>query len=157
MVYYLQGKAVMAIPRPRYNAKKKRRRGSKFKQGYYQPNNPEKFRAAQDPLMNSGPVPFYRSSWELKMYKWCDNNNDIEYWGTESIHIKYFDPVKNKIRRYYPDVFIKFLDGRKIIIEIKPAKENNHPTNIAKWESATKYAEQIGAEFVVMNEKHLGL
>lgn len=143
------------IPRKRYNDKKKRT-GSKFKSGFYQPKNPEKFKQSSN-IMNSGPLPQYRSSWELKFYKWADMNEDVEFWGTESVAIPYFDPVKNKNRRYFPDVFIKFKDGRKVIIEIKPQKQNNHPTNIAKWESAELYAKKIGAQFVVMNEKHLGV
>jgi hypothetical protein len=143
------------MKRVRYNNKKKRT-GSRFKQGYYQPVNPEKFRQSSN-MMNTGPFPFYRSSWELKMYRWCDQNENIEFWGTESVHIPYFDPVKQKMRRYFPDVFIKFNDGRKVIIEIKPASQNNNPTNQAKWEQAQKYAKQIGGEFVVMNEKQLGV
>jgi hypothetical protein len=84
----------MAIPRPRYNNKRKRRTnkfktGSKFKQGYYKPQNPEKFHQSLDETMNSGEYPFYRSSWELKAYRWADLSEDIEYWGTESISIKY--------------------------------------------------------------------
>ena len=146
----------MAVARPRYNNKRKRKPGGKFKQGFYQPQYPEKFKASSN-IMNTAPIPQYRSSWELKMYKWCDMNEDIEYWGTESMAIPYFDPVKQKQRRYFPDVFIKFKDGRKVIVEIKPAAQNKHPTNQAKWESAEKYAKQIGADFVVMNEKHLGV
>jgi hypothetical protein len=152
----------MAISRPRYNQKKKRRTnkfktGSRYKQGYYYPKHPEKFKASLDETMNSAPVPFYRSSWELKFYRWCDENDDIEYWGTESIAIKYYDPQKKKMRRYYPDVFLKFKDNRMFIIEIKPAAQNNNPTNIAKWEAARIYAEKVGATFLVMNEKDLGV
>ncbi|MCD6434983.1 MAG: TnsA endonuclease N-terminal domain-containing protein [Clostridiales bacterium] len=145
----------MALPRPRYQAKKKRRRKSKFKQGFYQPNNPEKFKPSQDTHMNEGPIPYYRSGWELKFYAWCDNNNDIEYWGTESTHIKYISPKDGQPHRYFPDIFIKFLDGRKMIIEIKPAKQVKSAINQAKFEAANRYADQIGAKFVVITEKEL--
>ena len=91
------------------------------------------------------------------MYKWCDLNEDIEFWGTESVAIPYISPKDNKPHRYFPDIFIKFKDGRKIIVEIKPKSQNNMPVNQAKWESAKIFAKQIGAEFIVMNEKHLGI
>jgi len=144
------------ISRPRYNNKRKRKQTSKFKQGFYTPKNPDKFKESNN-IMNSGTLPQYRSSWELKMYKWCDLNDDIEFWGTESIAIPYISPKDNKPHRYFPDIFIKFKDGRKVIIEIKPKSENNNPVNLAKWEAADLYAKQIGAEFIVMNEKHLGI
>jgi len=147
----------MAVSRPRYNKKRKRRSTSRYKQGYYIPQNPEKYRASLDETMNSGPNPFYRSSWEKKFYIWCDLNDDIEFWGTESIAIPYISPKDGQRHRYFPDVLIKFKNEKKVVIEIKPASQNKDPVNIAKWESAEHYCKQIGAEFVVMNEKHLGV
>ncbi len=149
----------MAISRPRYNQRKKRRLGpgKKFKQGFYNPKNPDKFRASQDITMNSGPLPFYRSSWELRVYRWCDESDQVEFWGTESINIKYISPKDNKPHRYFPDVFIKFVDGRKMIVEIKPLAQVNSPINQAKFEAAHLYAEKIGGEFVIMTEKDLNI
>ena len=73
----------MAISRSRYHAKKKRRGGSKFKQGYYIPKNPEKYQQPLDQTMNSGPYPFMRSSWEKRFAVWCDESDKVEYWGCE--------------------------------------------------------------------------
>ena len=145
------------ISRPRYNKKRKRRRGSRFKQGYYSPMNPQKYIKPVDETMNSGTEPFYRSSWELKFYKWADESDQIKTWSTEYIAIPYYDPQKNKNRRYFPDVFLEFIDGRRVIVEIKPRSQFGDVTNQAKWEAATNYAQQINAEFVVMSEKDLGV
>ena len=143
------------MKRPRYY--KKQRRKSRYKQGFYLLKNPEKYRPAVDKTMNPASLPFFRSSYEYKFYKWVDENEDIEYWGTESISIKYYDTQKNKIRRYYPDVFLKFKDGKKMIVEIKPASQCKMQNNLDKWESARNYARQIDAKFIVLTEKELGI
>jgi hypothetical protein len=149
------------ISRPRYNSRKKRyakkTNKSRFKQGYYTPKNPQKYIKPIDETMNSGSEPFYRSSWELKMYQYVDTNPEIKSWSTEYVAIPYYDPVQNKNRRYYPDIFVQFQDGRKLIIEIKPRSQYNNLTNQAKWEAAKLYAKSINAEFIVMNEKDLGI
>ncbi len=152
----------MAIPRYRYHQKKQRRKTSplgskKFKQGYYTPQNPEKYKQPLDSTMNSGNLPFYRSSWELKFYEWCDMSSKVEMWGVEVLHIKYLSPKDNRMHRYFPDVFVKFIDGRRIIIEIKPLSQIKTPINLAKFESARQYCDLAGIEFMVMTEKDLGI
>jgi hypothetical protein len=151
----------MAIKRPRFQAKKKRRQinagqgKSRFKQGFYQPVNPEKFRCSKDPTMNSGEFPFYRSSWELIMYKYFDNHKDVEYWGTESVAIRYISPKDGQPHRYFPDIFVKWKNSKKTIIEIKPDSQTSLPINEAKFKAAREVADKLGAEFIVITEKHL--
>lgn len=149
----------MSVSRPRYKQKKQRKAGPgrKFKRGFYQPVNEEKYRQPIDKLMNSSVIPEYRSSWELKMYKWCDNSDIVEYWGTEVVHIIYWDSLQQKERRYYPDIFIYFTDGRKAVVEIKPAAQCKLQNNIDKWSAAKRYCEKINAEFIIMTEKELGI
>jgi len=54
-----------------------------------------------------GQVPIIvRSSWERMFCQWADMNPNIIEWSSESITIKYFDPVQKKLRRYYPDFLI---------------------------------------------------
>lgn len=145
----------MAMSRPRYARKRSRLRKTRFKQGTYIPVNEDKYRRAVDKYMNGGRYPFYRSSWELKFYKYCDMSENVEYWGSEILSIPYISPKDGQVHRYFPDVFVKTKDGRKFIIEIKPEKQRNNPINRAKWESARNYAKRIGAEFIVLSEKEL--
>ncbi len=148
----------MSVSRPRYYQKKQRKGRSKFKQGIYFPINEDKYLEPIDKTMSkvTGGAT-YRSSWELKFYKWCDNNPKVKFWGTEVLPIKYLSPKDNQIHRYYPDVFIKFHDETKVIVEIKPKSQVNNPINLAKFAAAEEYAKSSGSTFVVMTEKELGI
>lgn len=145
--------------RSRYNDKKKRRNknngGSKFKRGFYQPVNENKYRAAVDKTMNSQIFPEYRSSWELAFYKWCDVSDKIDYWGTESFAIPYISPKDNQVHRYYVDIVMQMKSGQKHLVEIKPKNQCNAPINLAKWEAARNYCKQINAIFTVVTEIEL--
>lgn len=153
----------MAIPRPRYKKKKQRaqtnRTGSKskFKQGYYKPINEEKYRQPLDHTMNALLYPEYRSSWELKLFKFLDNSENVEYWTSEPFPIKYVSPKDGLIHRYFPDALVKFKDGRKFLIEIKPQNQKSDPINIAKWEAAEQFCALHNLKFVVMTENELGI
>jgi len=140
----------------RYQSKR-RRSGNKFKRGLYQPINEEKYQKPMDKTMNKGDLPEYRSSWELKLMKWCDVNIDVEYWTTEPFAIPYVKPTDNQIHRYFPDFLIKFKDGTKWLIEIKPQNQWGDPINIAKWNSAKEFCSKNGLIFRVMGEKELGI
>ena len=57
-------------------------KNSGFNQGYFNPVYPEKY-AGKPPII-------YRSSWELKFMKMCDNREDIVKWSSEPVEIKYW-------------------------------------------------------------------
>ena len=152
----------MPVSRKRYTDKKKRnaskpggRRGSRFKRGFYQPVNESKYRKPVDTHMNSGPIPEYRSSWELVFMKYCDFSENIEYWGTESFAISYISPKDNQPHRYYVDFVFVTTSGDKHLVEIKPAGQKKCPINLAKWEAAERYCNEIGAQFSVVTEIEL--
>lgn len=71
-----------------------------------------------------------RSSWEHRVVTFLDANL-IEYeW--ESLKIDYFDPIKSKMRKYIPDLY---LPNTNTVIEIKPTAFLNNPVVIAKAEA----------------------
>jgi len=109
--------------------------------------------------MNSGPIPEYRSSWELKLYKFLDGNPDVEWWSTEPFAIPYISPKDNKPHRYFPDALVKFVDGRKFLIEVKPKSQIYDPIVQAKAYAAVEYCKQQGDDlkFIFMTEKELGV
>jgi hypothetical protein len=144
----------------------------KYKQGIYRPINPRKFIGKV--------LPTYRSSYELKFFRWADTNSSILAWGSENIIIPYTNPLDNKVHRYFVDNFIVFKDKdgiqRKLIIEIKPSKQTIKPehtkgkhkktilyeqttwiTNQAKWAAATEWAKRKGMVFTILTEKELNI
>ena len=99
-------------------------RDSKYHQGFFHPKNPEKYIGDVNNIV-------YRSSWELKFMQWCDKNPNILSYGSEEIKIKYYDPVKQRVRHYFPDFIIKVQEQtgqiKKYLVEIKPQKQTVAP------------------------------
>lgn len=122
---------------------------------------------------------FYRSMWELKFMKWCDNNPAVLEWGSEEVVIPYLSPVDGRVHRYFVDFFVKIRNAngtvRRYLIEIKPKKFTEPPRrpakqtrryiqevssyviNQAKWERARAFCEERDWRFLVLTEKELGI
>lgn len=140
--------------------------------GRYRVLNPKKYKGDLTEIV-------YRSSWELKFMKWCDTNDSVLEWGSETTIIPYRSPVDNKIHRYFVDFYIKVKDKqgniKKYLVEIKPEKFTKPPeipkvktkrfieevflygTNQAKWKQANEYCLDRGMQFLVLTEKDLGI
>ena len=138
----------------------------------YAPSHPEKYLGDPNNII-------CRSSWERKFCRWCDLNENIISWGSEEIHIKYYDPVKKRVRNYFPDFIIKVKerDGKikKYMIEVKPKKQTVPPkprsrttksyinevytyaTNQAKWKAAEEFCKDRMIEFKIITEDELGI
>jgi hypothetical protein len=128
----------------------------------------------QNPGKYVGKYPIVcRSSWERNFAQWLDCQKQVLEWSSEGIIITYFDPVFGKMRRYFPDFYMKTKAG-KFIIEIKPYKEtipprkskkksrktviteqNTYKRNQAKFEAAERFAENIGMTFKIYTEREL--
>mgnify|MGYP003345805894 CR=1 FL=1 len=140
--------------------------------GRFIPRNPQKYKGDHTNII-------YRSSWELKVMKWLDENHQILQWGSEEIIIPYKSPVDGRWHRYFPDFFVKVMqrDGqiKTTILEVKPKKQTVEPikqqrktkkyvtevvtygVNQAKWKYAEEYCLDRGWEFKIVTEDHLGL
>ena len=139
--------------------------------GVYKPENPKKY------LGNANQI-VYRSLWERKLMRYCDTNTKVIKWASEEIAIKYYNPVKKRAARYFPDFYMEYIDKdnkkKKCLIEVKPAKETKPPTykrrtknvliaeamfeqNQAKWQAAREFCLDQGWEFRIMTEKELGV
>lgn len=122
----------------------------------------------------------YRSSWELKMMRWCDRNPSVIKWNSEDVVIKYFSKADNKYRNYHMDFYIicRQTNGNivKLLIEVKPYNQTIPPkkrgrkseqtyinelhtwqVNKDKWEQAEKFAQQNGMIFKIFDEYDLGI
>ena len=71
--------------------------------GIYKPENPKKYIGDANQIV-------YRSLWERKMFRYCDTNEKILKWASEEIAIRYFNPVKKRVARYFPDIYIEYIN-----------------------------------------------
>lgn len=143
------------------------KKNSKYIQGIFIPKNKQKF---------IGSKAVYRSSLELRFMKFCDSNSKVLKWGSENVIIPYYNPLDNKMHRYFVDNFVQILEGDKVkryLVEIKPSSQLLPPktkyrkksnliyeqtmfiTNQAKWQAAREWCNKKGLEFIIITEKHL--
>jgi hypothetical protein len=143
----------------------------KYHQGKYKPQNPKKY------VGNPSDIVF-RSGLELRVMKKFDSSPNIIRWTSETIVVPYFDPVKGKARRYFPDFVITKVGPsgveETVMVEVKPKSETRKPvhkpgkrrdriireettwaTNQAKWIAATDYCKRNGWTFQVIDEVHI--
>ena len=92
---------------------------SGFVQGYFPILECKKY-------FGNGPI-IYRSSWEKKFCLYCERNPEIIQWSSESLSIKYFNPLDEKYHTYFPDFVVRTADGRTIIVEVKPKAQLKKP------------------------------
>ena len=136
---------------------------SRFAQGLYRLTNPAKYVGKGQPR--------YRSGWEHAFMRFCDTNDHIIQWASESIHIPYRNPLTGKQTIYVPDFLVMYRSkGNKVIaelIEIKPKKQSVLESkasardravvalNYAKWDAATKWCRRQGLTFRVITEDQI--
>ena len=136
---------------------------SKWAQGVYQVLNPGKYVGQGQPR--------YRSGWEHSFMRFCDTNDNILQWASESIRIPYRHPLTGKQTIYVPDFLITYRTRDNTVkaelIEIKPRgqsliteRQSSRDravvaVNYAKWDAATKWARKNGLTFRVITENDM--
>lgn len=151
----------------------KKRKKSPFKQGFFKALNKNKYVGDASNIV-------YRSSYEFKLMSALDRNPNVLKWSSETIVVPYFNPIKNRIARYFVDFWVRQLVEDKIVeslIEVKPrhqviepkAKPKGQHTktyiknvetyviNKAKWKAARKYCAEKGWTFEILTEIELGI
>ena len=139
---------------------------AKSYKGLYKPTHPKKYVGDPKKIV-------YRSLLERRFMRYCDLNQDILYWASEELPIRYFNPIDKKFHRYFPDFVVKTSKQKKYMIEVKPSRQIGKPKppkkktksymresfeyirNKAKWQAATRYCKDNGAEFKIITEKDL--
>jgi hypothetical protein len=133
---------------------------AKWAQGFYDILNPDKDVGTKRPR--------YRSGWEHSFMRFCDTNDNILQWASESIQIPYKHPLTGKQTIYVPDFLITYRTRNNTmkaeLIEIKPKgqsaiTERMKPKeraivaiNYAKWDAASKWCQRQGLTFRVITE-----
>lgn len=137
--------------------------------GKFSPQNPSKYIGDPTKIV-------YRSMWEKKFMKYCDQTSKVLRWASEEVVIPYINPIDKKTHRYFVDFLIELTtpEGVKTwLVEIKPKKQCSEPekkkritkgyvtevktwiTNKAKWEAARKTSEARGWDFKILTEDDL--
>jgi len=135
----------------------------RWAQGIYEVLNPEKYVGKRRPR--------YRSGWEHSFMRFCDTNDHVLQWASESVSIPYRHPLTGKVTNYVPDFIIVYRNRdntvRAELIEIKPKKQSVVESkmsnrdravvaiNYAKWDSAAKWAKRHGMTFRVITESDM--
>jgi len=151
----------------------KPRRG-KTRQGYFVPKDPSKYDGDISKII-------YRSGWEFKFLKYCDDNDRIVKYSSEPVGIAYYNPITKKTCRYWVDMYVAIRESngniKQWILEIKPNKYTQPPVkpksnteaktrqylshakiylvNRAKFEAAKDYADSKGIQFGIITENFL--
>ena len=143
-------------------------KNEKFKQGVYKPIN-ESYSGSSNPI--------YRSSWELKFFRWCDLNPNVVKWYSENVAIPYRIGGTGKPRRYIVDNVVHLKNGNtvtKYLVEIKPYAQTIPPKphgnkkqstiiyeqytyakNKSKWLAAEQWCRKKGYKFLILTEREL--
>ena len=140
---------------------------AKSYRGLFRPNNPKKYVGNTKQIV-------YRSLLERRFMRYCDLNQDILYWASEELPVRYYNPLDKKYHRYFPDFVVKTVNNDKYMIEIKPYRQVKKPKqpkrktksymresfeyikNQAKWQAAKSYCDDNGMKFKLITEKDLG-
>jgi hypothetical protein len=146
-------------------------KNSGFIQGYYTPENPDKY-------IGAAPI-IFRSSWERKFMIWCDRNEKVVIWSSEPLEIKYMWRLDGKEHKYSPDFYVKVAQTddtfKELLIEIKPEEHLKKPLppkknstkslksykymveqytkNLDKYIAAKSYCEGRNWNFQILTEK----
>jgi len=104
--------------------------------------------------------------------KYLDRQPEVLRWSSEEIIIPYRSPIDNRLHRYFPDFWVKTVQGESLI-EIKPKKQTKPPkpnpkhrrrylkevktwgVNEAKWKAAELFCEAKGWKWQIITEDTL--
>ena len=134
--------------------------------GKYTVKNPKKYKGDVDKVV-------YRSNWEHQTMIYLDEHPGVEQWNSEDFIIPYYYDVDKKWHKYHMDFWIKFTNGKVLLVEVKPKKQTEPPKaknprskrslneafayikNRNKWEAAEQVAKDNGYGFDIWTEIEL--
>lgn len=97
----------------------------------------------------------YQSSWEMYYMELIDNDSSVTTYTSQPCSVSYYRPDTGKVHRYIPDCLVEFVDGHKLLVEIKPECFCKDELNVLKFKAGEEYAKSQGYEWQVITEKEL--
>lgn len=111
--------------------------------------------------VKTGQVCKFRSGWEEKYMVHLDADPHVVFWTYEQTVIEYLSNIRTKkIRRYYPDFYVKYQDGHEEILEVKPKRKLEQATVKKKADAARQWCSDRGMNYRILTEielKDIGL
>ena len=93
--------------------------------------------------------------------QFLDAEPRVAAWDYEAVEVPYVSNLKTgKLRTYYPDFLVTYVDGLRELVEVKPSKRLAQARVQKKLKAAEGWCSAHGATLVVMTEvrlKELGL
>lgn len=124
-------------------SKKKRKKKGRYHRGEYT-------------SLKSGAVYKYRSGWEEKYMSFLDSDPNVSEWSYEQIAIEYISNIRTKkIRKYYPDFYVKYSDGHQEVVEVKPKRKLDQAVVKKKILAAENWCSLMGMTYKVLTEEGL--
>jgi hypothetical protein len=101
----------------------------------------------------------YRSLWEKRAIELLEDDSEVIRFRFEPLRIPYHREEGGRlhVRHYVPDFLVEYADGRRLLIEVKPACHVDAAINVAKFAAAREYCQKNGLEFVVWTQAELGI
>ena len=103
----------------------------------------------------------FRSGWEKSYMCYLDSHPEVQTWTYEKMIIEY---VSNKstgrTRKYYPDFYVEYKSGEKVIVEIKQKRKLAQLSTRKKIMAAEQWCRFNSVTFKIITEielKELGL
>jgi len=91
----------------------------------------------------------FDSNWELRRMKELDTDDSVIIWARSKHCIPWID-VNNKQKLYYPDFDVEYVDGTKIIEEVKG---HINESSRLKIEAGKKYCAEHNLQYHVLNDR----
>lgn len=93
--------------------------------------------------------------------QWLDADETVKTYSYEQTIIPYVSNARTgKVRKYYPDFLIEYVDGKRVMAEVKPSKKVTQATVVKKLKAAREWclAHSVTLEVITEHElKGLGL
>jgi hypothetical protein len=132
---------------------------TKYIQGHYKLRHPEKYIGDINRVV-------YRSSWELQLDQFLDNNIKVLKWGAEVVTIPYLKPTDNRMHKYIVDFYVEFINSanevKYMLLEVKPQQQTKPPKathknclyeqavyaiNMCKWRAAEQWCKMQSIKY----------
>jgi hypothetical protein len=98
----------------------------------------------------------YRSGWEFEVIKHLDVNPDVVSYSYESIKVPYESNARTKkMRTYYPDFLVAYVDGKIKMIEVKRADKVSQPKTAKKLKAGEAWCKVEGIEFEIWQDEKI--